>query len=46
MFTSILVGLLCYSLFIGVFLVGWHRHCVMTEAYDVEVSKHLNSGKK
>lgn len=34
MFTSILIGLLCYSLCIGVFLVGWHRHCERMERLD------------
>jgi len=34
MFTSILLGLLCYSVFLLLFLVGWHRLCVRNEQYD------------
>lgn len=36
MFTNILAGLLCYSVFVLVFVWGWNRHCKMTEAYDTE----------
>jgi hypothetical protein len=34
MLTNILIGLLCYSVFLCLFLVGWHRHCKNMSAYD------------
>lgn len=34
MFTNILIGLLCYSVFLTLFLVGWHRHCKRMEKLD------------
>ena len=34
MLTNILIGLLCYSVFLTLFLVGWHRLCVRNEQYD------------
>lgn len=43
MFTSILIGLLCYSLFLLVMCIGWHRHCKMTEAYDRAVEEAVKS---
>ena len=34
MLTNILIGLLCYSVFLTLFLVGWRRLCVRNEQYD------------
>lgn len=34
MLTNILIGLLCYSVFLTLFLVGWRRWCVRMEKYD------------
>jgi hypothetical protein len=34
MIENILIGLLCYSVFLVLFLVGWHRLCVRNEQYD------------
>lgn len=35
MLTNILIGLLCYSVFLTLFLIGWHRLCVRNEEYDI-----------
>jgi len=34
MLTNILIGLLCYSLCVTLFLVGWHRWQVRMEKLD------------
>jgi hypothetical protein len=39
MLTNILIGLLCYSVFLTLFLVGWRRLCLRNEAYD-RASEH------
>ncbi len=44
MITNILIGLLCYSVFLTLFLVGWHRHQVRMEAYDKAMSAGTRSG--
>lgn len=41
MLTNILIGLLCYSVFLTLFLVGWHRHCKRMEAYDNAMTEGL-----
>ena len=41
MLTNILIGLLCYSVFLALFLVGWKRHCDRMHAMDRDMAAAL-----
>ena len=43
MLTNILIGLLCYSVFMVLFLIGWRRWCVRMEAYDTAMGQSLQA---
>lgn len=43
MLTNILLGLLGYSVFLTLFLLGWQRHCKRLEQYDRAMQDSLNT---
>lgn len=43
MLTNILIGLLCYSMCLLVFLVGWKRHCDRMHRMDEAMSRAFHN---